>query len=79
MPQNKAARGCFLSKKSSYNHRSICFNNVPVIRANLREHLGLLFDSKLDFLDQINEEKKKATEMLQKKLVITTFFFVNNI
>ena len=60
MPQNKGARGCFLSKKSSYNHRSICFNNVPVIRANLREHLGLLFDSKLDFLDQINEEKKKS-------------------
>ena len=66
MPQNKGARGCFLSKKSSYNHRSICFNNVPVIRANLREHLGLLFDSKLDFLDQINEEKKKLLKCYKK-------------
>ena len=35
---------------------------MPVIRDNIQEHIGLLLDSKLNFLDYINEKIKKATE-----------------
>ena len=35
---------------------------MPVIRENIQKHLGFFVDSKLNFLDHINEKIKKATK-----------------
>ena len=52
----------FSPKVSARNHGIVYFENIPVIRENIEKHLGLLFDSKLNFFDHINEKIKKATK-----------------
>ena len=52
----------FSPKASASNHGIIYFKNVPVIRKNNEKHLGLFFDSKLNFFDHMNEKIKKATK-----------------
>ena len=52
----------FSRKANASNHKTVYFNNVPVIRENIQKHLGLFLDSKLSFLDHINEKIKKATK-----------------
>ena len=52
----------FSRKANASNHGTVYFNNVPVIRENIQKHLGLFLDSKLSFLDHINEKIKKATK-----------------
>ena len=44
------------------NHGTVYFSNVPVTRKNIQKHLGLFLNSKLNFLDHINEKIKKATK-----------------
>ena len=50
----------FSRKENATNHRTIYFNNVPVKWENIKKHLDLFLDSKLNFLDRINENTKKA-------------------
>ena len=50
----------FSCKTRATNHGTIYFNNAPVIRENIQKHLCLFPDSKLNFLNHINEEIKKA-------------------
>ena len=52
----------FSHKANASNHRTVCFNNVPVTRENIQKHLGLLLDSKLNFFDHTNEKIKKTTK-----------------
>ena len=40
----------FSRKANAGNHKTVYFNNVPVIRKNIQKHLGLFLDSKLSFL-----------------------------
>ena len=52
----------FSRKANTSNHRTVYFNNVPVIRENIQKHLGLFLASKLNFFGYINEKIKKATK-----------------
>ena len=49
MSQNK-------HKASATKQGTIYFNNVPVIRESTEKCLGLFLDSRLNFLDHINEK-----------------------
>ena len=79
----KAQEIVFSGKVSATNHGTVYFNNVPVIKENIQKHLGFFLDSKLNFFDNINEKIKKANEginfIIIKKLVLITFFSVDNI
>ena len=57
----------FSRKANASNHKTVYFNNVPVIRENIQKHLGLFLDSKLNFFDHINEKIKKATKGVNVK------------
>ena len=52
----------FSHKANASNHKTVYFKSLPVIRKNIQKHLGLFLDSKLSFLDHINEKTKKATK-----------------
>ena len=52
----------FSGKTNASNHKTVYFNNVPMRRENIQKHLSLFLDSKLSFLDHINEKIKKATK-----------------
>ena len=36
----------FCRKANASNHKTVCFNNIPVIRENIQKHLLLFLDSK---------------------------------
>ena len=36
----------FCRKANASNHKTVCFNNIPVIRENIQKHLRLFLDSK---------------------------------
>ena len=59
---NHAQEIVFSRKANTSNHGIVYFKNVTVIRENIEKHLGLFFNSKLDFFDHINEKIKKATK-----------------
>ena len=40
----------FSCEASTSNHRTVYFNNVPVIRENIQKHLGMFLDSKVNSL-----------------------------
>ena len=63
----------FSCKGITANHKTVYFNNDPVIRENFQKHLGLVFDSKLNFSGHINEKIKKATKGINviKKMNLT--------
>ena len=46
----------FSLKEITTKHATVYFNNAPVIRENFQKHLGLFYDSKLNFSDHINEK-----------------------
>ena len=58
----QAQKMVFSGKTNASNHKTVYFNNVPMIRENIQNHLSLFLDSKLSFLDHINEKIKKATK-----------------
>ena len=51
----------FSPKANASNHGTV-FNNVPVIRENIKKHLGLFLGSKLSFLGHTNEKIEKTTK-----------------
>ena len=52
----------FSQKAKTSNHGTVYFNNASVTRENIQKHVGLFLDSKLNFLDHINEKIKKTTK-----------------
>ena len=83
---SKQAQEIVFSRKAiASNHKNVYFNNIPVIRENIRKHLGLFldFDSKLSFLDHINKNINKAAKgvnvMKENELDAATFFSADNI
>ena len=73
----------FSLKANASNDRTVYFNNVPVRRENIQNHLGLFLDSKLSLFDHINERIKKTTKevnVIRKiKVVAATFLSADNI
>ena len=58
----QAQKIVFSRQAGATNHGTIYFHDVPVIRENIQNHLGLFLDSKLKFFDHINKKIKKAIE-----------------
>ena len=44
------------------NHGSISLNNMIINRENVLKHLGLLLDVRLNFVEHINAQMKKANK-----------------
>ena len=57
----KAQEIVFCCKKSVTNHVTIYINIMPIIKENVRKHLGLFLDVKQNFLVQVNGKIKKLT------------------
>ena len=51
----------FSRKKNNTSHPSLYFNNTPIQRKSVQNHLGLFLDEKHSFLEHIDEKIKKAT------------------
>ena len=52
----------FSRKKNITIHWTIFFNNFPVVKENIQKDLGLLLDTKLNFLTHINEKIKNENK-----------------
>ena len=51
----------FSRKRNIYNHPVVFFNSLLIHKKSTQEHLGLLLDEKLKFLETISEKIKKLT------------------
>ena len=54
----------FSHKNKEVYHPLLYFNGLAVIRADSHEHLGIILDSKLTFLDHVNAKIKTTTKIL---------------
>lgn len=59
-PTKQANEVLFSCKKSNQNHPQLIFNGTIVAQANEQKHLGLILDSKLSFVNHMNEKLIKA-------------------
>lgn len=55
---------CFSKKMEKNNQPSLTFNGDNVQCAISLKHLGLVFDSKLDFNEHINNNRNKYNEII---------------
>ncbi len=55
-PSKPAEEIIFSHKRDRYEHPPLFFNNVEVKKVNYHKHLGLILDSKLTFVNHINEK-----------------------
>ena len=63
-PDKPAEEIIFSHKQSVVEHPPIFFNGAPVKRVVDHKHLGLVFDSKLNFVKHINEKIKVARKWI---------------
>ena len=59
-PTKPAEEIIFSRKRHRPDHPPLFFNNIEVKQVNDHKHLGLTFDSKLTFVNHINEKLSKA-------------------
>ena len=62
-PQNRLLR-FYSHKKNDPQHPPLFFNGSLVSKVKCRKHLGLIFNSKLTFVDHINEKIKTANNVI---------------
>ena len=55
---------CFSKKMEKNNQPSLTFNGDNVQGAISQKHLGLVFDSKLDFNEHIKKKRNKCNEII---------------
>ena len=58
----QAQERVFSRKKNITTCGTIFFNNFLIVKENVQKHLGLLLDTKLNFLIHINEKMKKVNK-----------------
>ena len=63
-PTKQAVEVLFSQKKKEIHHPPLYFNGAVVIRVNSHKHLGITLDSKLTFLNHVNEKIKVTTKTL---------------
>ena len=72
----------FSRKARATDHGTVHINNVPLIRENILQHLGLLLNSKPNIFEHINKKYKvyqKSQCCKKNEFVITTFFPVDGL
>jgi len=63
-PSKQAVEVLFSQKKKKVYHPPLYFNDTIVIRADSHKHLGLILDSKLSFINHVNEKIKATTKAI---------------
>ena len=61
-PTKQAVEVLFSKKKNEVYHPPLYFNGAVIIRVDSHKHLGLTLDSKLTFLNHVNEKIKATTK-----------------
>ena len=61
-PIKQAVEVLFSQKKNEVYHPPLYFNGSVVTRVDSHKHLGLILDSKLTFLNHVNEKIKTTTK-----------------
>ena len=61
-PTKQAVEVLFSQKNNEIYHPPLYFNNSVVLRVDSHKHLGLTLDSKLTFLNHVNEKIKATTK-----------------
>ena len=72
-PVKQAIEVCFSQKRYKVVYPPLKFNNSDVQSANSQKHLGLVLDSKLDFIEHVNKKINKCNKSIgiMKKLSLT--------
>ena len=61
-PNKQAAEVIFSHKKYPPMQPSVFFNNSPVVSVSSQKHLGLILDTRLSFVNHLNEKISKANK-----------------
>ena len=54
----------FSRKRSTTSHPPLNLNNIPVAQMNSQKHLGMQFDKKLNFEEQLNKVESKVNKTI---------------
>ena len=63
-PTKQAVEVLFSHKKETLHHPPLFFNGSSVVRVDSHKHLGIILDSKLTFINHVNEKIKATTKAI---------------
>ena len=63
-PAKQAQEVIFSRKKIKPSHPEIFFNNSPVFQSSSQKHLGMILDSKLNFLEHLQNVTNKINKTI---------------
>ena len=78
-PTKQSIQVVFTRKSKQIDHPKIYFNDIEVKTVNDHKHLGLILDSKLSFISNINEKISKAHKGLGIIESLSSFLSVKTI
>ena len=78
-PTKQAVEVLFSQKKKEVYHPPLFFNGSPVTRVDSHKHLSLILDSKLTFINHVNEKIKASTKAIGILKYLRQYLSVNTL